>query len=226
LVNLVGVKDDLATADVPYPNDVSKQRSKSMSQLIIDFITSLDGYASAEGWPGWWGLESPEYLAWLDDRPDREFTVLMGANTYRLMSGFASSPDTPPEEADAMADLTRQRKIVFSSTLETPLAWANSEVVRGDAVEAVAEMKRSGTNMTTLGSLTLCRSLLEAGLVDLLRVGVFPVITGKTGRERIYDGYPDVMLDLVSSRTFDNRIQLLEYVPRVLDGPPGADTGS
>jgi dihydrofolate reductase len=222
----VGVKDDLATADVPYTNDVSKQRSKSMSQLIIDFITSLDGYASAEGWPGWWGLESPQYLAWLDERPDRDFTVLMGANTYRLMFGFASSPDTPAEEADAMADLTRQRKIVFSSTLETPLAWANSEVVRGDAVKTVAEMKRSGTNMSTLGSLTLCRSLLEAGLVDVFRVGVFPVITGKTGRERIYDGYPDVMLDLVNSRTFDNRIQLLEYVPRVLDGPPGADTGS
>jgi dihydrofolate reductase len=197
-----------------------------MSRLIIDFITSLDGYASAEGWPGWWGLESPAYLAWLDERPDRDFTVLMGANTYRLMSGFASSPDTPAEEADAMADLTRQRKIVFSSTLETPLAWANSEVVRGDPVEAVAEIKRSGTNMSTLGSLTLCRSLLEAGLVDLFRVGVFPVITGKTGRERIYDGYPDVMLDLVSTRTFDNRIQLLEYVPRVLDGPPAADTRS
>jgi dihydrofolate reductase len=197
-----------------------------MSQLIIDFITSLDGYASAEGWPGWWGLESPEYLAWLDERPDRDFTVLMGANTYRLMSGFASSPETPAEEANAMADLTRQRKIVFSSTLETPLAWTNSEVVRGDAVDAVAEMKRSGTNMSTLGSLTLCRSLLEAGLVDLFRVGVFPVITGRTGRERIYDGYPDVMLDLVSSRTFDKRIQLLEYVPRVLDGPPGADTPS
>jgi dihydrofolate reductase len=223
---LWGVKDDLATAEVPYPNDVSKQWSKSMSQLIIDFITSLDGYASAEGWPGWWGLESPEYLAWLDERPDRDFTVLMGANTYRLMSGFASSPETPAEEANAMADLTRQRKIVFSSTLETPLAWTNSEVVRGDAVDAVAEMKRSGTNMSTLGSLTLCRSLLEAGLVDLFRVGVFPVITGRTGRERIYDGYPDVMLDLVSSRTFDKRIQLLEYVPRVLDGPPGADTRS
>jgi dihydrofolate reductase len=190
-----------------------------MGRLIIDFITSLDGYASAEGWPGWWGLESPEYLAWLDERPDRDFTILMGANTYKLMSGFASSPDTPPEEADAMADLTRQRKIVFSSTLETPLAWANTEVVRGDAVEAVAGMKRDGVNMSTLGSLSLCRSLLEAGLVDLFRVGVFPVITGKTGRERIYDGYPDVMLEMVTSRTFDNRIQLLEYVPRVLDGP-------
>ncbi len=33
-----------------------------MGELIVDFITSLDGYASAEGWPGWWGLEGPEYL--------------------------------------------------------------------------------------------------------------------------------------------------------------------
>ncbi len=37
-----------------------------MSELIVDFITSLDGYASAEGWPGWWGLEGPEYLTWLE----------------------------------------------------------------------------------------------------------------------------------------------------------------
>jgi dihydrofolate reductase len=197
-----------------------------MSRLIVDFITSLDGYASAEGWPGWWGLESPGYLAWLDERPDRDYTVLMGANTYRLMSAFASSTDLPEEEAGTMADLTRQRKIVFSSTLDTPLAWANTEVVRGDAVEAVAELKRSSTNMSTIGSLTLCRSLLEAGLVDLFRVGVFPVITGKTGRERIYDGYPDVMLDMVTSRTFDDRILLLEYAPRVIDGPPGVDAGS
>src|SRR4051812_6734412 len=119
-----------------------------MGQLIVDFITSLDGYASAEGWPGWWGLESPGYLAWLDERPDRGSTVLMGANTYRLMSGFAGSPETPAEEADAIADLTRQRKIVFSSTLETPLAWANTEVIRGGAVEAVAAMKRDGMNMS------------------------------------------------------------------------------
>ena len=92
-----------------------------MSQLIVDFIISLDGYASAEGWPGWWGLESPEYLAWLDERPDRNYTLLMGANTYRLMSGFATSPDTPENEAEAMAELTRQQKVVFSSTLEAPL---------------------------------------------------------------------------------------------------------
>jgi dihydrofolate reductase len=201
-----------------------------MSELIVDFITSLDGYASAEGWPGWWGLEGPEYLAWLDQRPDRDYTILMGANTYRLMYGFASQSEASGSdenaEADAMAELTRLPKVVFSSTLETPLAWANTELVKGDAVEAVAAMKRSGTNMSTLGSLTLCRSLLEAGLVDRFRVGVFPVITGKTGRERIYDGYPDVALEMVMSRTFDGRIQLLEYAPRVLTGPPGVDLNS
>jgi dihydrofolate reductase len=198
-----------------------------MTELIVDFITSLDGCASADGWPGWWGLESPGYLAWLEQRPDRDYTVLMGATTYRLMHGFASAAVAPESgqnaEADAMAELTRQPKVVFSSTLEAPLAWANTQLITGDAVEAVADMKRRGTSMSTIGSLTLCRSLLEAGLVDRFRVGVFPVITGKTGRERIYDGYPDVGLEMVTSRTFDHKIQLLEYVPTVLAGPPGTD---
>lgn len=50
----------------------------------------------------------------------------------------------------------------------------------------------------------------------------YSVITGSTGRERIYDGYPDVSLEMVESRTFDGRLQLLEYVPTVLSGPPGS----
>ena len=88
-------------------------------------------------------------------------------------------------------------------------------------------MKEDGTSpMRTLGSLTLCRSLLEAGLVDRFRVVVFPVITGSTGRDRIYDGYPDVTLDMVASRVFDGRLQLLEYVPTVLTGPPGSHPAS
>ena len=41
-----------------------------MPELLIDFITSLDGYAAAEGWPGWWGLEGPEYLGWLAEQPE------------------------------------------------------------------------------------------------------------------------------------------------------------
>jgi dihydrofolate reductase len=193
-----------------------------MQELLVDFITSLDGYASAEGWPGWWGLEGPEYLAWLGDQPERDYTILMGANTYRLMYGFAaqseaSGSDLTADEDAATTELTNASKVVFSSTLQDPLSWANTRLVSGDAVEAVAAMKREGTSpMRTLGSLTLCRSLLEAGLVDRYRVVVFPVITGSTGRERIYDGYPDVALHMVASPTFDSRIQLLEYAPTVL----------
>jgi len=185
-------------------------------ELMIDYITSLDGYGAAEGWPGWWGLEGPEYLAWLGDEP-RDYTVLMGANTYRLMSGLAA--DGEPG-TDALAGFS---KIVFSSTLAEPLSWPNSRLVSRDPVEAVRELKDEGAeSLHTLGSLTLCRSLLAAGLVDRFRVVVFPVITGSTGRDRIYDGYPDVALELVNSRLFDDRLQLLEYVPTVLAGPPGA----
>jgi dihydrofolate reductase len=191
-------------------------KEPQMPELLIDFITSLDGYGAAEGWPGWWGLEGPEYLAWLEDDPEADYTVLMGANTYRLMSGLAT--DGEPG-TDALAGLS---KVVFSTTLTEPLAWPNTQLVTQDPVEAVREMKAQGTrSMRTLGSLTLCRSLLKAGLVDRFRVVVFPVITGSTGRDRIYDGYPDVALDMVASRTFDGRLQLLEYVPRVLAGPPG-----
>ena len=82
-------------------------------------------------------------------------------------------------------------------------------------------MKETGAEpMRTIGSLTLCRSLLTAGLVDRFRVVVFPVITGSTGRDRIYDGYPDVSLEMLGSRTFDGRLQLVEYKPTVLARPP------
>jgi dihydrofolate reductase len=187
-----------------------------MAELLVDFITSLDGYASAVGWPGYWGLEGPEYLAWLDQSPERHYTALMGATTYRLMSDFAATSDDP-----SFAQLTEMSKVVFSSTLKNPLAWANTRLVDQDPVEAVRSMKEDGAHpLRTIGSLTLCRSLLEAGLVDRFRVVVFPVITGSTGRERIYDGYPDVGLEMVASRTFDGGLQLLEYVPTVLTGPP------
>jgi dihydrofolate reductase len=175
----------------------------------------LDGYASAEGWPGWWGLEGPEYLAWLGESPERDHLLLMGANTYRLMYGFTKEGEPGTDVLGGMS------KVVFSSTLTEPLAWENSTLVAGDAAEAVRRMKEEGeVSMRTIGSLTLCRSLLEAGLVDRFRVVMFPVITGATGRERIYDGYPDVALDMVDSRTFDGQIQLVEYVPTVLEGPP------
>ncbi|MFV9632864.1 dihydrofolate reductase family protein [Mycobacterium neumannii] len=196
-----------------------------MSELLVDFITSLDGHASGEGWPGFWGLEGPEYLAWLSEQP--QATYLMGANTYRQMSGFAAGEvpnnqdEFRPEEEASVDELTQASKVVFSTSLEEPLTWANSTLVRDNAVEVVRAMKASNSGLlSTIGSLSLCRSLLRAGLVDRFRVVMFPVITGATGAERIYDGYPDVALMMIESRTFDGRIQLVEYKPSVLEHPP------
>jgi len=189
-----------------------------MPELLIDFITSLDGYGAAEGWPGWWGLEGPAYLAWLGEQPEADYVLLMGATTYRLMSGLAAEGEPG---TDALAGFS---KIVFSTMLSEPLSWPNTQLLARDAVAAVREMKEKGSrSMRTIGSLTLCRSLLNAGLADRFRVVIFPVITGSSGRERIYDGYSDIALDMISSRTFDGRIQLVEYVPTILAGPPRTD---
>jgi hypothetical protein len=95
--------------------------------VLVDFITSLDGYGAAEGWPGFWGLQGPEYLAWLGEQPERDYTILMGANTYRLMSGFAAEAETlEADEAAAMDELARTPKVVFSSTLQ-PEGAGNSD---------------------------------------------------------------------------------------------------
>ena len=122
--------------------------------------------------------------------------TLMGATTYRLMSGFAAEmPDAP-----GLGPLTGMPKVVFSSTLDAPLGWANTELVRGDAVQAVRRMKREESRpLRTFGSVSLCRALLGAGVVDRFRVVLFPVITGATGRNRIFDGLPDIRLELVAA---------------------------
>jgi len=101
-----------------------------MQELLVDFITSLDGYGAAKGWPGWWGLQGPEYLGWLSQTPEREYTILMGANTYRLMSGFAAqykasaTGDSPSDEETSITELANASKVVFSATLRPPVRVA------------------------------------------------------------------------------------------------------
>src|SRR6476469_2854583 len=108
---------------------------EAMPDLLIDFISSLDGYGAGDGWPGWWGLQGPEYLASLENDPAGGYLVLMGAKTYRLMSGFAADGEPGTEGLAGMS------KVVFSNTLQEPLSWPNTQLVSGDAVEAVRNMK-------------------------------------------------------------------------------------
>jgi dihydrofolate reductase len=183
-----------------------------MSELTVDLISSLDGFAAADGWPGWWGLEGPEMFAWLDEVTGHDHTIVMGANTYRVMSEIVAQEDDA-----SFARMNELPKVVFSSTLSAPLPWVNTRLVAEDAVTAVTAMRQAGDQpLRTIGSLSVVRSLLAAGLVDIFRVVVFPVITGVTGQEPIYQGMPDLMLDLLSARTLDGRLQVLEYKPTVI----------
>lgn len=151
----------------------------------------------------------------MGENPEGDYLVLMGANTYRLMYGFTrqGEPGT-----DVLGGLS---KVVFSSTLTEPLDWENSTLVTGDAADAVRMTKEKGNrSMRTIGSLTLCRSLLAAGLVDRFRVVMFPVITGATGKERIYDGYPDVALDMVTVARSTGRFSLSSTYRRYCTAHP------
>jgi dihydrofolate reductase len=181
----------------------------TVSTLTIDLISSLDGFAAGENWPGFWGKEGPEYLAWLEEKMAEDHVIVMGANTYRTMAEIVAEGDDP-----SFARMAEIRKVVFSRTLEPPLTWANTELVGEDAVPALRRMKdEESAPLRTMGSISLNKALLRAGLVDSLQLVVFPVVTGESGLEPIFAGWPDLDLDLVTARTFDGRTQLLEYTP-------------
>lgn len=192
-------------------------------ELMVDFILSLDGCAAGDGWPGWWGLQSPEYLEWLSVQP--EVVTLMGATTYRLMAEMAEQArqiDVSEEEKASFAQMAEMPKVVFSSTLQEPLSWPNTTLISTDAIEAVKELKRTATApLSTTGSIRLSHSLMKAGLVDRFRIVLFPVITGRTGLERIWEQFEDFTLELTAARTFEGGLQLLEYAPTHLPAPPG-----
>ena len=186
-----------------------------MAELMIDYITSLDGYGSAEGWPGLWGMGGADYFDFLAEESKSPYLLIMGSRTYRLFARFAETGE------EDVSELARREKVVFSRSLDEPLAWPNTTLVTTDAVEYVRGLREGEVPIRTLGSPSLCRSLLKARLVDRYRVVVFPVVNGNTGSDRIYDGWPDVLFQPTTLRTFDGRLQLFEGVPtHIGDGPP------
>jgi dihydrofolate reductase len=182
----------------------------------FDVFSSLDGYGAAGGdWTGYWGKQGPELLAHRLALYDGAQRMVFGANTYRL---FAQMLAESTEESDVRDPwVTRMRGMpatVVSSTLEEPLDWPDATVVGGDAVDVVARLKdESEVPLRSHGSLSLNRALLAAGLVDRVQVTLFPVITGQTGLDPIFEGAADFDLELVETRTLDGHIQELLYRP-------------
>ncbi|MFJ8870102.1 dihydrofolate reductase family protein [Streptomyces sp. NPDC102473] len=182
----------------------------------FDVFSSLDGFGAAGGdWTGYWGKQGPELLAHRLALYGEEQRMVFGARTYRL---FAQMLAASTEESDVRDPwVTRMRNMpatVVSTTLEAPVDWPDAKVVSGDAVEVVARLKEeSNVPLRSHGSLSMNRALMAAGLVDRVQVTLFPVITGRSGLDRVFQGAADFDLELIEQRTLDGHIQELVYRP-------------
>jgi dihydrofolate reductase len=192
------------------------EESSMTAIYTFDVFSSLDGYGAASAnWTGYWGKQGPELLDHRLGSYGAEQRMVFGANTYRAFARMLASSSEESEVRDPW--VTRMRSLpatVVSTTLEGPLDWPNATVESGDAVDVVARLKEeSEVPLRSHGSLSLNRALMAAGLVDLQQVTLFPVITGQTGVDPIFQGAADFDLELLENRTLDGHIQELIYWP-------------
>src|SRR3954469_25656856 len=190
--------------------------SDMTATYTFDVFSSLDGYGAAGGdWTGYWGKQGPELLEHRLALYGEEQRMVFGANTFRAFARMLGSSTESSDVRDPW--VTRMVSLpatVVSKTLEGPLDWPDATVVSGDAVEVVSRLKEeSDVPLRSHGSLSLNWALMAAGLVDRVQVTLFPVITGQTGLDRIFQGAADFDLELLESRTLDDHIQELIYRP-------------
>jgi dihydrofolate reductase len=182
----------------------------------FDVYCTLDGFGSygeKGDWGGYWGKEGPEFLAHRYDVLRDAQRMVLGAATYReFVHLLGPIPDAEIDPVNAR--MRSMPTTVVSSTLEGPLDRPDATLARGDAVDVVARLKEeSDVPLRSHGSLSMNRALMAAGLVDRLQVSVFPVVSGRTGTSPVFAGAADFDLDLLESRTYDDRIQVLVYRP-------------
>jgi dihydrofolate reductase len=182
-----------------------------------DVFCTLDGYGSygPDGdWGGYWSKQGPELLAHrasLFDTPQR---MVFGATTFRENAEILLRSGDPHNQDEWNRRTLSMPATVISSTLHDTLGWPDATIVSGDGGEIVSRLKEeSDIPLRSQASLSLNRSLMAAGLVDRIEVTIFPVISGRTGTSPILAGAGDFDLELLESRTFDGRSQLLVYRP-------------
>jgi dihydrofolate reductase len=186
------------------------------ASYTFDVFSSLDGFGAAGGdWTGYWGKQGPELLAHRLALYGEDQRLILGAHTYQE---FARMLAESTEESDVrdpwVTRMITLPTIVVSDTLEEPLDWHDATVARGGAIDVVRRLKEeSDVPLRSHGSLSLNRALMAAGLVDVVQVTLFPVITGRTGIDRIFEGAEDFDLELVNTVQLDGRTLELTYHP-------------
>jgi dihydrofolate reductase len=158
-----------------------------------------------------WFNPSPEgdIQDWLDGMERLGATsdaVLVGRQTFEDFRGYW--PQHTDEPAGAYLD--NVEKYVVSASMTDP-QWRNSTILSGDPIDEVRGLKDSdGGDITLAGSITLAHAVLAAGLVDEIRLMVFPAVQGR-GRGLVAEGTSFPRLELVESETFRSGVVLLRY---------------
>jgi dihydrofolate reductase len=200
-----------------------------MRRIVANVSLSLDGVMQAPGRSdedtrdgfthGGWAMRyfdpvmAADAGAAMAELPD----LLFGRRTYEdFYSVWPRRKDNPFTEV-----LNRSRKFVASRTLEEPLPWERSTLLRGEASATVAALKEQpGGDLVALGSGVLLRSLLENGLVDELRLSIHPLVLG-SGRRLFPDGGGVLRMSLVESKTTTTGVVIATYRPAEA-GRPGS----
>jgi dihydrofolate reductase len=137
--------------------------------------------------------------------------MLLGRVTYEVLAAYWPYQNSADQPFTDYMDNTP--KFVVSTTLQEPLEWQNSTLIKGDVAEEIAKLKRQpGKDITILGSGALVRSLLEDDLLDELRLMVHPVVLG-SGKRLFEEGGDQKTLELLDSKTFRIGVLYLTYQP-------------
>jgi dihydrofolate reductase len=192
-----------------------------MSDVVVFTSLTLDGVMQAPGRPdedrrggfahGGWAqpYNDPVMASMAGESMAESGSLLLGRRTYEdFYSFWPHQTDNPFTEV-----LDNARKYVASTTLAEPLPWRNSTLLKGDAAEAVAELKRQpGKDLVVLGSGELARSLMRRDLVDRYVLLIHPLVLG-SGRRLFADGGAFAALRLVHARTTTTGVVIATYEP-------------
>jgi dihydrofolate reductase len=187
-----------------------RTKEVSMKKVTAGLFVSLDGVTeSPEKWQlPYFNDEMGEAVGAAMAAAD---AMLLGRVTYQEFASYwpgVSSEDQP--FADYM---NNSQKYVASRTLEGPIEWNNSTLIKGNLVEEIARLKRQpGKNIGITGSVTLVQSLLEQDLLDELGLMIHPVVVG-SGKRLFEEGGDPKKLKLVESKTFSTGVVHLTYQP-------------
>jgi dihydrofolate reductase len=189
----------------------------TVRKVIASEFVSLDGVMEDPSWT--FRFMSEDRAKFKFDELAASDALLLGRVTYE---GFAAAWPSMMEqhEGPRRAELQEYTdmmngypKRVASTTLEEPLEWNNSTLIKGNIAEEVSGLKRQpGKDILIFGSGDLVNTLIRHGLIDEYRLMVFPIVVG-SGKRLFRDGIDEMALELVETKTFGSGVVVLTYRP-------------